>query len=146
MKKKMRRCLDCGRVISKWDAECHYNRCADCDYNVMINLRTGKIWCVVNAIGNPVQLINGKEKMLKPAIYLVTTKYSNTFYLISDNPESFKINEMFEPVYDFSVPVLEKAFKIFKEFKKERKKLPKRVDLNERGGERKNEKKRICLY
>jgi hypothetical protein len=36
---------------------------------------------------------------------------------------------MFEPVYDFSVPVLEKAFKIFKEFKKNRKKLPKRSDL-----------------
>ena len=117
--KKPRRCLDCNKIITKYMVENCQSRCFVCNHTVMINLKTGKIWNVdSNSIGNPVLLTNGKTKMLKPSNYLVTSKYLDTFYLIADNPVKFQPNEIFEPYYDFSVPILEKALRIFKKYRK----------------------------
>ena len=115
------RCKDCGAIIHKWEGKYCKGRCPDCDYTIMINVRTGKVWNVKSGhLGNPIKTIDGKEVMLKPSLYLVTSKYSDTFYLTEDNPENFKENEIFSASYDFSVKILEKALKLFKELKKKK--------------------------
>jgi hypothetical protein len=119
MAQKIYRCQKCGERLSKRVYDQYDKYCMNCNPQVLINIKTGKTWYVDhNSIGNPILLIDGREIILSPDHYIVTSKFGNEFYISTNRPNHFKNDEIITPMDDFTLEIVELAVKRLKAFRK----------------------------
>jgi len=116
---KIYRCSECEERLSKRVYDCYDGYCMECNPQVFINVRTGETWYVDhNTIGNPIILTDGKEIIMPPDHYIVTSKFGSGFFISTDSPEQFKNTEIITPLDDLTLELVELAVKRLRAFRK----------------------------